>query len=297
MDMFRKEMHRFIDGDTSRETVYFIGIDLAFSSKNNSGVSILSGTQHGDLRDLGYIKSRLCKTYEEIAEFILPYLIPGCSVVAVDAPLVVPNATGMRPCEREVARTYGNRQCAAYPAHQGNMAGTRGPNLLAYLESIGVPVVANPVVDRARPVVHFMETYPHAAHLEMFCLPTVWKYKKKGRRSWASCRSELVAYWKQIGSLMPGVVAQVLRMSETDALGQRLADWTTAIREDGQPPEVIGKRYKEFEDLTDGLFCAYIAAHIDAGKPAILFSPAGHGPQDLSRYRAGDDFIVVPASD
>ncbi|QQE80578.1 DUF429 domain-containing protein [Alicyclobacillus sp. SO9] len=290
------------------QTVYFIGIDLAFSAKNNSGVSILSAIQPNTgrrdtvLQGLTYIGSRLCKTDEEIGEFVLPYLIPGNCAVAVDAPLVVPNKTGMRPCERGIARVFGSRQCTAYPGHQGNMAGTRGPQLLSYLESLGVPIVANPRMEQHPDAVHFMETYPHAAHLAMFELPTVWKYKKKPGRSWDLCRSELIEYWRRIGALMPAVTSQMQRLSglaDTDPLLQRIAPWLRAIEggilKSVQPPEIIGKRYKEFEDLTDGLFCAYMAGHIYAGKPALLFSPKSNGSTDLQQYKDGDDFIVVPS--
>lgn len=275
--------------------VYFLGIDLAFSDRNNSGVAVLSGQWDGNLKELTYVGSRLCKTDEEITEFLRPYLLPGRSVVAVDAPLVVPNQSGMRPCERAVGRMYGQRQCSAYPAHQGNMAGTRGPRLLAHLESIGVPLSIDPRIDSNNKRVAIMETYPHAAHLSLFNLSTVWKYKKKSKRSWVSCRSELVEYWSRIWSLMPSVPVQALKVWKTDPLGQRLVDWVPAINGLFEAPEVIGKSYKEFEDLTDGLFCAYIAAHIGMSNPVALFSPTSEGLTDLSLYREGQDFIVVPA--
>ncbi|KPV43017.1 DUF429 domain-containing protein [Alicyclobacillus ferrooxydans] len=258
-------------------------------------MTIIEGTSSGDWAGARYIGSRLCKSDEDIAQFIGPYLVPGQTVVAVDAPLVVPNQTGMRPCERYVAKAYGGRQCAAYPGHQGNMAGTRGPGLLSYLESRGVRVWAGAQMPKEHDAVHFFETYPHAAHLAMFDLPTVWKYKKKSGRSWELCRNELVEYWRRLWQLFPDVCRQILGLSDADPLAARLVPWTPAILEANVTPSVIGRGYKEFEDLTDGLFCAYIAGHIYQGKPALLFSPDSAGLPDLSRYQEGQDFILVPS--
>ena len=38
--------------------------------------------------------------------------------VAIDAPLVVPNATGQRPVDRLVTRQYGRFHAGAYPANR-----------------------------------------------------------------------------------------------------------------------------------------------------------------------------------
>lgn len=224
----------------------------------------------------------------------MPYLIPGQSIAAVDAPLVVPNPLGMRRCERLIGQKFGAMGCGAYPAHQGNMAGTRGPRLLSYLVEKGNPVFVGPSMTSGHPCIHFMETYPHASHLALFGLPSVWKYKKKAGRTWDSCRAELTNYWRCLYRILPGVSEQIVEMAVTDPLAGFLKEWIQAIHGGTEPPDVIGVRYKEFEDLTDGLFCAYVAAHLHAGRSGLLFSPYSPGLQDLSHYEQGQDFIVVP---
>lgn len=276
---------------------YFIGVDLAFSPKNNTGVVILGsqGSESGAVHR--YVGSKLCKGDDEILAFLEPYLLPGRTIVAVDAPLMVPNQTGIRDCERAVGRMYGGRNASAYPANLGNMAGTRGPEFLRKMRSLGIPVLASPDVGNPQQnlAVLVMETYPHAGHLALFELPEVWKYKKKPGRSWELCNRELSIYWSQLRNLLPDIDKQIA-LSLGDPLGMRLQDWWLRMGKDfEQTSLLIGKRYKEFEDLTDGLFCAYVAYHIGSGKKGRLFSPDSAGALNLSLYKEGQDFIVVPS--
>lgn len=277
---------------------YFIGVDLAFSPKNNSGVVILGSWGSESDIEHHYVGSKLCKGDDEILGFLEPYLIVGRTIVAVDAPLVVTNQTGMRECERAVGRMFGGRDASAYPANLGNMAGARGPELLRKVRGLGIPLLVSPDVgNRQKSLsVLVMETYPHAGHLALFELPGIWKYKKKSGRSWELCNHELVRYWRQILKLLPGIDKQITS-SINDPLGTRLQDWMPSLAEGSEEiPLLVGKRYKEFEDLTDGLFCAYVANHLDSGKKGRLFSPDSSGALNLSRYEEGQDFIVVPSS-
>jgi len=282
---------------TSVDQRYFIGVDLAFSPKNNTGVVILEsqGSEGGTVNR--YVGSKLCKGDDEILAFLEPYLLPGRAVVAVDAPLIVANQTGIRDCERAVGRMYGGRKASAYPANLGNMAGTRGPEFLRKMRSFGITVLVSPDVGNLQQdlAVLVMETYPHAGHLALFELAEVWKYKKKSGRSWELCNRELSIYWTKLCNLLPDIDKQIT-LSIDDPLGMRLQNWLRRMG-DGfeQTSLLIGKRYKEFEDLTDGLFCAYVAYHIGSGKNGRLFSPDSDGAMNLSLYKEGQDFIVVPS--
>ena len=76
-------------------TVWFVGVDLAWSERNPSGVAILSG---GAGRPLVYVRSETHVAIEEIAAQIRA--LDGPVWVAIDAPLVVRNETGQRPVDR-----------------------------------------------------------------------------------------------------------------------------------------------------------------------------------------------------
>ncbi|EPZ52930.1 MULTISPECIES: DUF429 domain-containing protein [Alicyclobacillus] len=278
--------------------MYFIGVDLAFSSRNDTGVVVLEGALESDFTGLRYIGAGLFKQDDEIADFILPYLRTGECLLAIDAPLIVNNDFGMRTCERLVAKAFGHRNCAAYPSNRNNMAGTRGPQFIRYLLTQGVPIKLDiPTLPMRCGAVHAFETYPHAGHLALFDLPTVWKYKKKSGRSWDLCRSEMVNYWRKLWDLMPSVMDGILACAHMgDPLGAHLVDWLSVIRAAGPLPEVRGVRYKAFEDLTDALFCAYSAAHIAMGAPRLLFCGANQDAPCDGHAEMVQDYILVPAS-
>ena len=85
---------------TSRSRMRFFGIDLAFSSKNPSGLCVLD--ERGALMNADYLRSD-----EEIVGFIEQEADPIGNVIVVDAPLICVNETGQRPCEKLVGRLYG----------------------------------------------------------------------------------------------------------------------------------------------------------------------------------------------
>lgn len=73
----------------------YIGIDLAWTYKNESGICIIS--------DKGKIELCEAKVYanEQLVQIINQYS-KDSALVAIDAPLIVENDTGSRKCEREL---------------------------------------------------------------------------------------------------------------------------------------------------------------------------------------------------
>ena len=71
----------------------------------------------------GLVASTSVVTDDEIAAFVQRWdrVGPGDGLVAaVDAPLVVPNLTGRRPCEAQVSAAFGRFFAGAYPANRAN---------------------------------------------------------------------------------------------------------------------------------------------------------------------------------
>ena len=75
----------------------FIGIDLAWTTKNETGICVLD--------DGGNILHLSAEVYsnDEIIEIIQEFY-QHPTFVAIDAPIVVPNETGSRPAESALAR-------------------------------------------------------------------------------------------------------------------------------------------------------------------------------------------------
>jgi predicted RNase H-like nuclease len=138
----------------------FVGLDLAWGRRARTGAAVLD--ERGRLLD---VVSLL--TDDELVQWVEPH---APRVVAVDAPLVVENATGMRECERLVGRAYGRYGASCHVSNSTRMPAPRGA-LLAHGRwrvdaSAGAP---GPVC---------VEVYPHAALVGLFALPYRLAYKK-----------------------------------------------------------------------------------------------------------------------
>lgn len=240
--------------------VLFAGIDLAWSRKYPSGVVLLDGNTLVDWRaDL--VGDR------EILDFIAHWTTPGSAVVvAVDAPLCVPNVQGARECDRALSAAWGRYRAGAHPANRTRLAfdgDVRGETLVAMLvEEAGFELLA-PVVPRpgARVV---CEVYPHPAHVSLFGLEERLKYKAKP--GWG-----LEARWTAFGAYQRHLAG--LAQADPALLGaaELLATEVTGLR---------GRQLKAWEDTLDALTCAYVAAyswrHGPAGQIVYGDGAGGH---------------------
>lgn len=242
----------------------FVGLDLAWSPRNASGGVVLDWD--GD-RAHPLAWREALGSDEEIIGFILEGLQGGPGLIAVDAPLSVPNELGTRPCDRELSLAYRRQQAGALPANRGRLGPRiRGEELVRRLRKLGFTFA--PQVPPRQPLRQVIEVYPHPAAVELFGLPRTLKYKARKGRALATRRQELSRYRELLGSLRE----RVPRL-EAGALLSRIE--VAALR---------GGAFKRAEDLLDALFCAYIALYI-----------WWHGP---GGYRVFGDsesgFILVP---
>lgn len=153
------------------EVGVFAGIDLAWGQRARTGLAVVSA--EGAL-----LASASVHTDAEIADFLAPYA-DTLATVAVDAPLIVTNPTGQRPCEREIGAVFGRYGAGAYPANTSNphFNPPRAATLAAAMGWNTDPAHAG------RPgAPGCIEVYPHPAMVGLFSLPYTIPYKgKKGR--------------------------------------------------------------------------------------------------------------------
>ncbi len=220
----------------------FIGLDLAWSARNPSGGVVLAwnGSRAWPLAwssDLG--------DDEDVVGFVLAGTDREGALVAVDAPLVVPNDRGTRGCDRALSAAYRSREAGAYPANRSRLGPVvRGEALLGKLLAHGF--THGPRVEGGRPVRHVLEVHPHAAAVELFGLPKTLKYKARPGRTPEHRWRELERLRELLGSLsgrMPSLDAGSL-LDGVGIHGER------------------GRRLKGVEDLLDALLCAYTALHL-----------------------------------
>ncbi len=116
-------------------------------------------------------------TDDDITSFAEPYAGDSC-IIGIDAPLVVANESGARPCEVELLREY---RIPAFPASKWWLGrafgGARGEKLVAKLKKLGIEL-SDSITPRAKPRVA-MEVYPRASITAL--LGRVPQYKKGNR--------------------------------------------------------------------------------------------------------------------
>ena len=211
----------------------FLGLDLAWSAGNPSGLAALDVA--GNVIDA---RADLVDD-AAILDWVRGHLAPT-TVLGIDMPTIVPNATGSRRCERELAVDFRAGHAAPHPANRRRFPdGGRARRLLDALRDDGV---AERLDVRPRTVGRFaFEVFPHPAHLRLFARPTIFRYKKKAR-PWPGVLAEWARYRAALGSL---------RVADPPLL---VPAWI--------PVRVGARGYKRWDDLLDALSCAYIAAYL-----------------------------------
>lgn len=188
-------------------------------------------------------------------------------VAAIDAPLVVPNLTGMRDAERLVTQHFGRYSAGAYPANRSNknFDPPRG-ELLAQRHGWDVDPEVRPAAGRSVAI----EVYPHPAMVVLFELERVLPYKSKPGRDVAS-RS---VAWQALLDALERVTGPLLALTEN----RRWQELRTAVAEARRPFEL-----DRVEDEVDAILCAYLAWlwHHDRDRMVVLGT-------------ARDGYIVVP---
>jgi predicted RNase H-like nuclease len=215
-----------------------IGIDLAWSPRNSSGGFALE-IEDGTARELGWRED--LGSDDEVVAFIAATAAQGAALVAIDAPIAVPNESGARPCDRAITRVFGRFQAGAHPASRqtlGRYGGLRGERLARRIER-ELEFAHDPYVARRAAVRQLMEVYPHPGMVALFGLERTLKYK---RGAAAQRRVELGRLQEHLLALADGMPA--LQAGE---------GWRRDIAQLG------GRRLKQYEDLLDSLFCAYSA--------------------------------------
>lgn len=252
----------------------YVGIDLAWGNRNTTAVFALEAVPDGAKY---YAHADALTDDASITDFVA-----GCDdgkglLIAIDAPTVVPNETGRRPCEAVLSRCLRVQEAGPHPANRTLLAGAdgtvRGERLVERLvQQLGV--VHTPYVTGNEPRAVF-EAFPHPAHIALFDLPKTLKYKKKPGRD----REYRDGEFRRYAALLAGLAAADPRLSLTpDSFPQLWRDPSELST------EVALKRY---EDMLDALTCAYIAA----------YHHRWHGTRSVVIGDLDSGYIVTPATE
>jgi predicted RNase H-like nuclease/ppGpp synthetase/RelA/SpoT-type nucleotidyltranferase len=221
--------------------MHFVGVDLAWGERKPTGLAVLD-----DGGRLVHVSA--AGGDEEIRAALAPYVEGDC-VVAIDAPLIVRNATGNRRAEAELNRDFARFDAGAHPANTGKpeFSGTpRGARLSAQL---GLDM--NPRSGRARRAI---EVYPHPATVALFGLGRTLKYKNKPGRSVDQLRGELLV----LMGLLEGLAAAEPPLLVGNGAGRPgSSPWAALV---AQAERATRKsELRVVEDQVDAVVCAYVA--------------------------------------
>lgn len=221
-------------------TTTFIGIDLAWQSdKNHTGIVVARGDDSGATAERA---SAGVTSLRAVVAFVEEHATAN-TVIAIDAPLIIRNATGQRPCETEVSRRFGAYHAGAHSTNLGKYPDAPPCRLVEMLEAAGFAHAPRPHTSGERDGKWLFEVYPHPAMVSLFRLDHIIRYKK----GTASERAK--------GLLLLRNYLSALRVFEPplrpgDELEGLFYESILRLR---------GKALKHYEDLLDAYFCSYLA--------------------------------------
>ena len=209
----------------------FLGIDLGWSS-NPSGLCCLGWRDGGlELEELGR-ESAIADVLSWVSD-----RVGDSGVIAVDAPTLIPNETGMRSPDRLAHQYFGKYHAGCYPANLGRPFAARTVGFGLSLEAMGfehAPEMTPQKLGRYQ-----IEVFPHPAMIHLFQLDRILKYKKG---TVAERRLELVKLRQYLLDVLPSLTPGLAIAALPDI-------------------PVKGAELKAVEDQLDSLVCAYVAAH------------------------------------
>lgn len=223
--------------------MYFVGLDLAWSPRNNSAIAVarLKGRKGAEL----CLWNDKMSSDREIMNYVRQAVGKGDCLIAIDAPLLVPNMTGRRQAEDILQRLFMKHHAAAYPANRtrlGSYGGLRGETLVREMGKIGIR--HDPYIKPKSKLRRVIEVFPHPAIVSIFDLDKILKYKHSGRDFEKRCK-EFKRFQRLLASL--DNFEPSLKIPDT-LLGVDVS-------------RMRGKKLKQYEDFLDSVMCAYTALY------------------------------------
>lgn len=164
------------------------------------------------------------------------------AVVAVDAPTIINNPTGMRLCDRLTHKYFGRYHAGCYPANLGSKFADR---TTGFSRSLSDRDFQHAVTIKPKQAGRYqIEVFPHPATINLFGLTKIIKYKKgkiaERRRELKRLRGYITDILPRLSpGLNPGSLQQIPEILEKQT----------------------GKELKAIEDMLDSILCAYVAAY------------------------------------
>lgn len=222
----------------------FAGIDLAWQSARNPSAIAIGHLSNGTMS-----VTQIHNAVKGSDVYKILKSCPDLKGIAIDAPLIINNASGQRGCEKEIGKEYGSRHCSCHTSNTHLYPNASSVALSKQLEDDGFHHMQS---DRWQ-----MECYPHPAIVEIFGLPERLKYKK-GR----------VAQKKQGQKELSRLI---LSLQDSPVLKLNVEQISQQFFSGDHIDGLRGKALKSNEDALDAIICLYVAGLYSAGQKERLF--------------------------
>ncbi len=223
----------------------FIGVDAAWGDVNETGLVSLEPS--GRIHDAGWATG-LAGTVAWISDHA-----ESDTLMFIDAPLLVTNATGQRLCEKHVSQRYGRRGVHANSTNLGSRL-LGGVALLAALEEEGFryddgldgPLSSGRIVSACYPYTTIVGYEPFG-----YAFRPPYKRKPKSMRT---------AEFKPVrAAACDELIRRIAALADADPpLDLRSHEVTRKLLE--EPSPLDNRAYKHREDLIDAALCAWTAS-------------------------------------
>ena len=237
----------------------FLGLDLAWAPRHSSGGAVMELHEDG----LKLLSSCSLRAHEDILSWIARNRGRDGVTLAVNAPLIVENMNGQRPCDTQLHEHFQQHQVDEY---QVNLVNASHPRTIGRaLMTMGFD--KDPAAEGDRVI----ETYNQATQVLLFGLERPIRLKTGP----VGARKDAVARYRE-------TLSSVLwdahpRLTESVALDELIyADL----------PSCNGSRVGELEERLEATLCAYTAAYLNV-----------RGPEDCA-YLGDQDtgYVLLPTS-
>ena len=219
----------------------FLGIDLGWRSQSSGLCCLEWADRHLHLLDLDR-KEALA----DILTWIDNWVQDEPAIIAVDAPTIIPNATGTRLPDKLTHKYFGKYHAGCYPANLNLAFAQRTVGFGLELENRGFAHA--PIIEPQQLGRYQIEVFPHPAIVQLFGLERILKYKKgrllERRIELEKLRSLII---ENLPSFQPSLNLSSFSAPLANSFFAEIPSTGTVL--------------KAVEDQLDSLICAYVGAH------------------------------------
>jgi predicted RNase H-like nuclease len=220
----------------------FLGIDLGWRSQP-SGLCCLEWAD----KQLHLLDIDRKETIADILTWIDNWIqTDEPAIIAVDAPTIIPNATGTRLPDKLTHKYFGKYHAGCYPANLNLAFAQRTVGFGLELENRGFAHAA--IIEPQQLGRYQIEVFPHPVIVQLFSLERILKYKKgrllERRIELEKLRSLIV---ENLPSFQPSLNLSAFSAPLANSFFAEIPNTGAAL--------------KAVEDQLDSLICAYVGAH------------------------------------